>query len=614
MPTIPARASTEASPAARVGDATSAHGHVPATLLPRTVRGRLALTQVGLVVTVLMVLGVYLAVAGRQLYVDRLAEQLAAQAQIVAAAVAPSLNAGEGVEVTDPLVKRLGDHIDARLTIVGPDGSVLGDSVAEPRTMDNHGARPEVVGARQMGIGEAERHSATLDEDFLYVAVPIRDVPGAVARVALPLHDVDAAVGRIRRDVAFATVSAAALAIAVAIFVAGRITGPLEDLRRQAGIIATGRLDAVVRPAGARELGDLARAFNAMAADLRRLVTEQERSRARLEATLANLNDGVVITDEAGTVVRLNAAASRMLGTTSEEAVGQPFVVASRDHDLAGLLNAALAADTSRTATVAFGRDGRVLETSAQPFSGGGERLGLMVLRDVTELRRLERVRREFVANVSHELRTPLASIRAVVETLEAGAVDDPAVAGEFFRRIIAEVDHLVGLVDELLDLARLESGRAVLTAEVCDPVELLMRAVERLRTQVERAGLVIRVEVVPGLPHVWVDRGRIEQVLINLVHNAVKFTPEGGEIVVGAGLTDGMLRVSVRDTGVGIAAEDLSRVFERFYKTDAARRSAGSGLGLAIAKHIVQGHGGTIWAESTPGHGATFSFTIPLA
>jgi two-component system, OmpR family, phosphate regulon sensor histidine kinase PhoR len=614
MPTIPARASTEASPAARVGDATPAHGHVPATLLPRTVRGRLALTQVGLVVTVLMVLGVYLAVAGRQLYVDRLAEQLAAQAQIVAAAVAPSLNAGEGVEVTDPLVKRLGDHIDARLTIVGPDGSVLGDSVAEPRTMDNHGARPEVVGARQMGIGEAERHSATLDEDFLYVAVPIRDVPGAVARVALPLHDVDAAVGRIRRDVAFATVSAAALAIAVAIFVAGRITGPLEDLRRQAGIIATGRLDAVVRPAGARELGDLARAFNAMAADLRRLVTEQERSRARLEATLANLNDGVVITDEAGTVVRLNAAASRMLGTTSEEAVGQPFVVASRDHDLAGLLNAALAADTSRTATVAFGRDGRVLETSAQPFSGGGERLGLMVLRDVTELRRLERVRREFVANVSHELRTPLASIRAVVETLEAGAVDDPAVAGEFFRRIIAEVDHLVGLVDELLDLARLESGRAVLTAEVCDPVELLMRAVERLRTQVERAGLVIRVEVVPGLPHVWVDRGRIEQVLINLVHNAVKFTPEGGEIVVGAGLTDGMLRVSVRDTGVGIAAEDLSRVFERFYKTDAARRSAGSGLGLAIAKHIVQGHGGTIWAESTPGHGATFSFTIPLA
>src|SRR5215212_2846301 len=237
-----------------------------------------------------------------------------------------------------------------------------------------------------------------------------------------------------------------------------------------------------------------------------------------------------------------------------------------------------------------------------------------MVLRDVTEIRRLERMRREFVANVSHELRTPLASIRAVVETLEAGAADDPAVAGEFFGRIIAEVDHLVGLVDELLDLARLESGRAVFTVETCDPVDLLTRGVERLRPQVERAGLAIRVEVESDLPHVWVDRGRIEQVLINLVHNAVKFTPEGGEIVARAELADGMLQMSVRDTGVGVSAEELPRIFERFYKSDAARRSPGSGLGLAIAKHTVQAHGGTIWAESTPGAGATVSFTVPLA
>jgi two-component system, OmpR family, phosphate regulon sensor histidine kinase PhoR len=187
-------------------------------------------------------------------------------------------------------------------------------------------------------------------------------------------------------------------------------------------------------------------------------------------------------------------------------------------------------------------------------------------------------------------------------------------VAREFFSRIIGEVDHLVGLVDELLDLARLESGRTVLTVEVCDPVDMLKRVAERLRPQVERAGLMIRVEAAAVLPQVWVDRSRIEQVLINLIHNAVKFTPEGGEIVVDTGVTEGMLQVSVRDTGVGISAEELPRVFERFYKTDAARRSAGSGLGLAIARHIVQSHGGTIWAESTPGRGATFSFTLPLA
>jgi two-component system phosphate regulon sensor histidine kinase PhoR len=582
--------------------------------VPRTVRTRLALTLVGLVVSVLVALGVYLAVAGRQLYVDRLAEQLAAQAQMAAAAVASPLEAGEDVEAIDPLVKRLGARIDARVTIVAADGTVLGDSLADPRTMDDHGSRAEVIAARGTGLGEAQRHSATLDTDFLYVAVPIVEATGAVARVALPLHDVDAAVGRIRRDVVLATLTAATLAVIISVFVAGRITGPLEDLRRQAGILATGQLDAVVRPAGARELGDLARAFNAMAADLRRQVTAQERSRARLEATLANLNDGVVITDEAGTVVRLNAAATRMLGTTSEEALGQPFVVATRDHDLAGLLGAALAMDGARTATVEHSRDHRILEASAQPFSGGGERLGLVVLRDVTELRRLERMRREFVANVSHELRTPLASIRAVVETLEAGAANDPAVAGDFLRRIIGEVDHLVGLVDELLDLARLESGRAVLELESCDPAALLTRAVERLRPQVERAGLVLWVEVPPDLPPIRVDRVRIEQVLINLVHNAVKFTPEGGEIVARAELADGMLQMSVRDTGVGITAEELPRIFERFYKFDAARRSPGSGLGLAIAKHIVQAHGGTIWAESTPGAGATISFTLPLA
>ena len=321
MPTTPASASSAASPVARDGGADSGSRQYPGYAPARTIRSRLALTQVGLVVAVLTVLGVYLALAGRQFYVDRLAEQFAAQAQIVAAAVAPSLDAGEGIEAIDPLVKRLGEGIDSRITIVAADGSVLGDSVADPRTMDNHGARPEVIAAHQIGIGEVERHSATLDVDFLYVAVPIPELPGAVARVALPLHDLDIAVARIRRDVAFATVSAAALAFAVAVFVAGRITGPLDDLRRQAGIIATGRLDTIVQPAGPQELGDLARAFNAMAADLRRLVTEQERSRARLEATLANLNDGVVITDEAGAVVRLNAAASRMLGTTSEEAV-----------------------------------------------------------------------------------------------------------------------------------------------------------------------------------------------------------------------------------------------------------------------------------------------------
>jgi two-component system phosphate regulon sensor histidine kinase PhoR len=250
----------------------------------------------------------------------------------------------------------------------------------------------------------------------------------------------------------------------------------------------------------------------------------------------------------------------------------------------------------------------------AQPLEREGERLGIVVVRDVTELRRLESIRREFVANVSHELRTPLASIKALVETLDAGAKDDPEVASSFFGQISHEVDRLTGLVDELLDLARIESGRITLKLESMSPATLITAGIERLRPQVDRAHLTMVNDVASRLPNVSADRTRVEQVLVNLVHNAIKFTPPGGTITVSARVERDQLAVAVADTGVGISAAELPRVFERFYKQDKARRSDGTGLGLAIAKHIVQAHGGAIRVESELGHGTTFTFTLPLA
>lgn len=585
-------------------------------LAPRTLSGRLALTYVAVVATVMAALGLYLVVAARELYVDRLARQLEGDARLVGEIVSPLLAAGGGIERIDPTAKRLGAVTGARITIIAADGTVVGESSSDPVGMENHATRREVVAARRGAVGEAARRSATLDADYLYVAVAVTGGAGAVTRVAVPLHDVDGAVGRIQRDVIVATVVATALVVAVAVVVGGRIAGPLDDLRRQASAVAAGRYDVVVRPAATRELGELGQAFNAMTRRLRASSEEVARVRTRLEATLAGLSDGVVITDGDGTVVRMNAAAARMLGAVAPTAAGQPFVRVSRDHELAGLLRLALDdpfGRPPRTVTVEHGLGRRVLDAAAQRLTGTGEPLGLVVLRDVTELRRLEQVRREFVANVSHELRTPLSSIKALVETLEAGAVDDPEVSSDFLRRIVGEVDRLAALVDELLDLARLESGRVALRTEPLDPADLLGQAVERLLPQLERARLRLTLAVAADAPPVLADRARVEQVMLNLVHNAVKFTPPGGAIGVSAAPEGAWLRVDVRDTGVGVPPDELPRLFERFYKADKARRSDGTGLGLAIAKHIVQAHGGAIWAESETGVGSTFSFTLPL-
>jgi two-component system phosphate regulon sensor histidine kinase PhoR len=565
---------------------------------------------------VLAVLGVVLAVEARNFYIDRLSGQLAEQAELAGAAVAPVLAAGGGETQVDPIVKRLGSGVDARLTVVAADGTVLGDSIADPRTMENHAGRPEIIAAHARGAGEAQRHSVTLDRDFLYVAMPISGSSDAVARVALPLGEVNTTVRRIQEGVAVVALLAAILATAVSFFVAGRITKPLDALRRHASAVAAGQLDVAVDPAPTQELGEVGRAFNLMTARLYASMGEVERARARLEAMLANLDEGIVITDAGGIVVRLNHAAARMLGMTEEAVQGRPFARVAPDHDIADLLTTALATSTAQFSTIDTGRNGLIVAATAQPVTGGGERLGLIVLRDITELRRLERVRREFVANVSHELRTPLTSIKALVETLAAGARDDPEVADDFLSRIDEEVDRLTGLVEELLDLARLEAGRVVLQIEPCDPVAVMVQAAERLRPHAERAGLTLRVEAdaPTHLPEIAVDRARIEQVLINLIHNAIKFTPAGGSIVVDAHEEPDGVVIAVRDSGVGIAPEELPRLFERFYKTDKARGSTGTGLGLAIAKHIVQAHGGTIWAESAPGQGTTFFFTAPRA
>ena len=500
-----------------------------------------------------------------------------------------------------------------RLTIIAADGTVLADSMIDPATMANHAARPEVIEARADGVGMAQRRSSTLGSDFLYVAVTSDALPGVVVRAAMPEEQVGAAVTRLRMQIGFVVSIGGVVAAGLGLVMSRRITGPLERVRQQAVAVAEGDLSSSIEPDETAELGDLARAFNQMTERLERSIAESERARLRWAAAFASLEDGMVLVDEQEQVIAVNPAAARALGIEIDRALRQPFVVVARDHDLTGVLREAQRRRDIARAEVVLARSGQMIEATARPVAGYRERYTIVTLRNVTELRRLESVRKEFVANVSHELRTPLASIRALVETLEAGAIDDPEVSDEFLGRIVGEIDRLTALVDDLLDLARLESARGQVYPEALDPRDLLTRASERLRPQTERARLLLRVEVAEGLPPALADRARVEQVVLNLVHNAIKFTPAGGSITVSGVEQDGMLEVAVADTGTGIPEGDLARVFERFYKTDRARRSEGTGLGLAIAKHIVQAHGGTITATSVPGQGTRFVFTLPI-
>jgi two-component system phosphate regulon sensor histidine kinase PhoR len=561
---------------------------------------------------VLIVLTMLLAAGARQQYLDRLEEDLAGQASIAGASVGSALALGTPPTGIQSLIATMSVGLSARITIVGADGSVLADTDNEPDAMENHANRPEVVEALAAGRGTDTRKSTTLNIEFMYVAVPIPQEEGAVARVAMPLDNVQSAVRAIWTWGAIAAAGAITMVVAIAWFIAGRIVKPLEDLRMQAHAVAAGDLSARVEPSPPQEFAEVGYAFNRMTEELEASHDALSQARHRLEVVLAELTDGVVITDDEGLVLRMNAAAEHLLDAREAPSIGRPFVQVCRDHELQALLKQALEGRQHSEAAVEHGLNRRTLLTTAQVVDDDQERLGLVVLRDITELRRLETVRREFVANVSHELRTPLTSIRAMVETLEAGAVEDSALASDFLARIVGEVDRLNALVEDLLDLARLEAGRTTLDYDVVDPVSLARVSGERLRSQIERAQLTLDIDAAGEIVPVHLDPKRMEQVLINLIHNAIKFTSPGGHIRIGVRQDGKTTVIDVQDTGVGIPAAEQARLFERFYKSDKARRSDGTGLGLAIVKHIVQAHGGTISVESAVGEGTTFQIVLP--
>jgi two-component system phosphate regulon sensor histidine kinase PhoR len=331
--------------------------------------------------------------------------------------------------------------------------------------------------------------------------------------------------------------------------------------------------------------------------------------REQLSTILNAISAGIVLLDRERQVLTLNQAASRLFKPTAGSVLGQPFINLSHDHEMDDIVLACLKTQSQKTGMVQPVGTKLHLEIIATPFRNGA----LLLVNDLTNIRRLEKIRQDFIANISHELRTPVASCKAIVETLQNGALNDKKVAEDFLQRMQVETDKLTQMISELGELSRIESGELILKLEPVNIATLINKVISRLKTQADRARLNVIISIPQDLPQVPADIDRIEQVIVNIVHNAIKFTPKKGKITIGSEVKNNYLFVSISDTGTGIPDDDLPHIFERFYKVDKARSGGGTGLGLSIAKHIIRAHGGDIRVESVEGRGSTFIFSLPL-
>ena len=565
-----------------------------------------------LLIGVLAALSLYLSSFLRGTYLERTELSLLSEAHLVRSEVEPLILANPVDPQINMIAERDAGLLDARVTIILANGQVVGESDKPLGEMENHFSRPEVQQALLNKEATEIRRSDTLGVDLLYAAVPLVDqgkVIGIV-RLASPLLGIQQSLNRVYTSVLVAALAAAVLGIGIALLVTRSTLRPLGALTQSvARSYAAGSTES-----SKDELGQLQETFRNMSQELRQQINELRAERGKLEAVLANMTDGIIIADAQGMIQRLNPAAKRMFKTDEEKAVGRSLIEVVRQHQFIELWRSCQQSGEQQSLSLEIATERLFVQAIASPLGLEMEGSVLLVFHDLTRVRKLETVRRDFISNVSHDLRTPLASLKALAETLNEGALEDPPAARRFLKQIETEIDNMTQLVHELLELSRIESGRVPIERRSIETCLLLEQAAERMALQAERAGLNLRVDCSGELPQVRADSERIQQVLVNLLHNAVKFTRPGGEIVVSAAQRENEVVVQVRDTGVGIAPEDLARIFERFYKADRSRSGGGTGLGLSIARHLVEAHGGRIWAESEPDKGSSFFFTLPAA
>jgi two-component system phosphate regulon sensor histidine kinase PhoR len=586
-------------------------------------RTRMFIVSLTASVITLAVATTLVAWAVRRHALDRIERQLLAETRLAAASLTRALPA-QSIDDEADLISSL---TGARVTLIATDGRVVGDSTEDGAALDkleNHAARPEVAQARADGTGVSRRYSTTTGVEMLYVAVPVRaaaeappDRP-AFVRLSLPLTEVRAQLGLIGRSAFTALLVGLATALLLAWIMSALLARRVDAIASVARRYATGDLSRPAGDYGGDEIATVARALDHSVHELGRRLDELARDRALMQAILSGMVEGVVVVDAAGRLQLANGAARDMLALNPDD-TGRHYLEIVRHPGVASQIGAALEGRDAAGVEIILNRDpDRTFVARAAPVTlgrGTGKPGAVLVLYDVTDLKRADRIRRDFVANVSHELRTPLTAIRGYVEALldEGDAADPNRRFLDIIQRHVARMERLVL---DLLRLARLDAGQETLDLADCAVAPLFADVQTDLAPLIERRGHRVTVRIDPGAETIRVDPAKLHDVLRNLVENAVHHTPDGTAIELSAAPNGNGVRLSVADSGFGIPESDRHRVFERFYRVDKARAResgvGGTGLGLAIVKHLVGLHGGRVEVENRPEGGAIFTVNLP--
>ncbi|HRS94746.1 MAG TPA: ATP-binding protein [Candidatus Latescibacteria bacterium] len=563
----------------------------------------------------------YAARAIRTFHAGQTGAELAAQAKLVRQVITPFLVQANPASV-DSICKVFGVASSSRITVVSKSGIVLGETGPIAARLDNHADRPEIIAAFSGRTGSAVRFSHTTRRTMMYTAIPVFQggEPVAAVRVAKPIDSIEFLVVHLQWRFFLAGAVVALVATVAVLIAIRRATDPLETMRRVAHAYSQGDFRESLPTSRVSEVDDLAQSLNAMARQLDERIRSLVRQRNEQEAVLSSMVEGVIAVDSEERVINLNLAAARLVGADIARSHGRLIQEVVRNTELQQIIRRALDSHEPVEGEIAIRSEPRVfLQAHGTVLRDGtGECIGaLVVLNDITRLRTLENMRKEFVANVSHELKTPITSIKASVETLLDGAMENREMARRFLDIVVRHADRLNAIVDDLLSLSRIEqeAENRQIELDALDVEPVLQAAVQSCLVTADERGINIQVSCANDLK-ARMNAPLIEQAVVNLIDNATKYSDPGGVVHVVAEQKGTEVRIDVRDTGCGIAPEHLQRVFERFYRVDKARsrNAGGTGLGLSIVKHIVQAHGGRVTVESALGKGSTFSLFLPAA